>query len=98
MDKKLFIRRFRLSDWKFVMLYIIAVYTLSLFVPYISPFTRYPLYIARCGGLPIVASNFAAGYDYQLPSDSNYQVNPFTNAYFCTERDAKAANYHHFAQ
>lgn len=73
---------------------IVAIYVILLFIPGIAPYAQYPLYLVKCGGMPIAASNFAAGYDYQRPGDAGYEITPFTNRYFCTEGEAQAAGYH----
>lgn len=73
---------------------IVAIYVISLFTPGIAPYTQYPLYLVKCGGIPIVASSFAAGYDYQRPGDPGYGITPFTNRYFCSEGEAHTAGYH----
>lgn len=74
---------------------IVGLYVLSLFVPFISPFSWYPIYFAKCGKQPVVASDFAAGDTYDVPGDKNYNVDIFTSRFFCTEAEAQAAWYHH---
>ena len=51
---------------------------------------------ARCGHLPIVGDNFAAAYEYYLPSDGGYWNHAFSlipffgpSAYWCTEEEAQ---------
>lgn len=73
---------------------IITLYLASLFLPLVSPFARYPLYLLKCGRRPIAASDFASGYTYTLPGDKNYDVGVFTNHYFCTEAEAHTAGFH----
>ena len=70
-------------------------YVISLQVPFISPFTKFPLYIAKCGKLPVMASKFAAGYYYILPSSRSYGVNAVMDSYFCSEDEAKKAGFSH---
>jgi hypothetical protein len=51
-----------------------------------------------CGRKPVIASKFAAGYWYALPSDPHYDPGIFPMLmpeYFCTQTDAKAHGYHH---
>ena len=49
---------------------------------------------ARCRGLPVAASNFAAGDWYDLPGDADYGPSPFVTAYFCSAAEAERAGYH----
>ena len=58
----------------------------------IFPILTYPFHVIRCGGLPVTASNFAAGYDYFLPGDRGY-LGLFNNKFFCSEVEAKSG-YH----
>ena len=68
-------------------------YAVACFVPYLAPFARYPVYYLKCGGQPIIATDFAAAYSYQVPGDDLYGADIFTSAYFCTEEQAQAAGY-----
>jgi len=68
----------------------LAIYTLSLFIPIISNFTQYPLYVIKCGGLPIVAN---AGKTYDIPGSPTYSVTGLDEAFFCKEEEARAAGY-----
>jgi hypothetical protein len=54
----------------------------------------YPLHVIRCGGLPVVASEFAAAMSYSTPRDGEYAVTPLDSELFCTEQQAEAAGYH----
>jgi hypothetical protein len=72
----------------------VGAYLVSLVVPFISPFTQYPLYVLKCGRLPIVGSTFAAGYTYRSPGDSNYGVSLFSDAFFCSEQEAVTAGFY----
>lgn len=72
---------------------VVAFYAVSLFLPLVSPFTRYPLYLIKCGGQPIAASNFASGNTYTVPGDRSYDVGAFTNYYFCNESSAYDAGF-----
>ncbi|MGP3955843.1 hypothetical protein ACTWPT_07580 [Nonomuraea sp. 3N208] len=56
----------------------------------------YPLHVVRCGGLPVVATDFAAAMSYQVPGGSNYSVTPLDGSFFCTEAEATAAGYHRY--
>lgn len=74
---------------------IILLYIISLITPVISPFTQFPLFLVKCGGLPVVATDFAAAYTYDKPGDRFYSVSYFTSHYFCNESEAQAAGYRH---
>lgn len=69
----------------------VGIYFISLFVPLISPYTKFPLYVIKCGGLPVVE----IGYSYILPTVDNigrrYYINPLIGVYYCTEQEAKDA-------
>lgn len=71
----------------------VILYVVSLFLPLISPFTKYPVYLIKCGGQPIAASNFASGNTYTVPGENNYDVGAFTNYYFCSEAEAHDAGF-----
>lgn len=73
---------------------LLAGCAVALFVPGLSAFARYPVYHLKCGGQPITATTFAAAYNYWMPRDDGYTVNPLTNVYFCSEVEAKAAGFH----
>lgn len=74
---------------------ILVPYTISLFVPGISPYTRYPLYVVKCAGRPVIASDFAGHETYITPGSRFYGINPFTTAaYFCSEEAARAHGYY----
>jgi len=80
----------------FIFLALVIIYAISLILPLVSPFTKYPIYLIYCERRPVVGSNFAAGYDYILPSDRQYHIDPFTNKYWCNEKQAIAdGHYHH---
>ncbi|HEX6461709.1 MAG TPA: hypothetical protein VFZ58_00355 [Candidatus Saccharimonadales bacterium] len=75
----------------------IATYWVSLFVPFISPYTRYPVYIVICGGrLPLIGTSFAAAYSYTRPGDWDYQLTPFDDHLFCNDEQAQAAGFNRF--
>lgn len=65
----------------------VAVYIASLFTPLLSGYTRFPVYVVKCGGLPVAASDLA-GKSYRLPGHEVYGPSLFTNKYFCTEQEA----------
>ncbi|BEL08400.1 hypothetical protein Q0Z83_065910 [Actinoplanes sichuanensis] len=73
---------------------LLTAYAVAYFVPGLSAYARYPVYHVKCGGPPIVGTTFASAYNYWLPGDGDYSVNLFSNAYFCTEAEAKAAGFH----
>ncbi|MBW6433820.1 hypothetical protein KZ829_08740 [Actinoplanes hulinensis] len=72
---------------------LLAVYAVACFIPGIAPFARYPLYVVKCGGRPIIATTFAAANSYWVPGDPGYTVHFFVDDYFCTETEAQAAGY-----
>jgi hypothetical protein len=80
------------NKWHIAIAVLVGLYIVSLFTPFIWPFTRYPYYLIKCGGYPISTSNFAAGSGYEIPSEG-YNVTPVVNHYFCTEQQAQAAGY-----
>ena len=76
---------------------LLAVVTL----PWSSQAAALGFYWARCGHAPIVGDNFAASYEYYLPSDGAYWDHAIgivplfrPSAYWCTEQEAKLG-YHH---
>jgi energy-converting hydrogenase Eha subunit A len=69
---------------------IVGLYVISLFVPFISNYTQFPLYVIKCGGRPVVAN---IGGSYDVPGSSTYQVTGLDKAFFCSEKEAKAAGY-----
>lgn len=74
----------------------IGLYVISLFVPLVKPYSRYPIEFVKCGfKQPIVASKF--GGDYIVPgSDTVHGLSGFTDDFFCTEPEAQAAGYHRY--
>lgn len=78
-----------------IALIIAGCYIISIFIPYIASYTKYPLYIIKCGGMPITASKFMGSWSYNLPGESSYGVSPVTSDLFCSEKDARAAHYQH---
>jgi hypothetical protein len=73
---------------------VIGLYIVSLFVPYISNATRLPLYLVKCGGQPITASEFAASYTYTVPGGKIYYT--FGDRYYCSEQEAKDAGFRRY--
>jgi len=70
-------------------------------LPWSSQAAPLAFYTAQCGHLPIVGDDFAAAYEYYLPSDQGYWNHAFSivpflgpSAYWCTEKEAKLG-YHH---
>jgi len=70
-------------------------------LPWSSQAAALAFYSAKCGRLPIVGDDFAAAYEYYLPSDGGYWDHAFSlvpffgpSAYWCTEKEAKFG-YHH---
>ncbi len=71
----------------------LSLYVISLFVPLISPFTRYPLFVVRCVGLPLEASEFMGGNSYTVPGNRAYRIDMLSDHYFCSEAEAQAAGF-----
>jgi hypothetical protein len=69
-------------------------YLAALFIPFVEPYARYPIYFVKCGGQPIVGNDFASAYTYRTPSSPGYRVYPLGTRYFCTEAGAQAAGFH----
>lgn len=84
-------RKTNKTKWLIIISFIVAVYFISLFVPYISNVTRYPIYVIKCGGQPVTATKFAASYTYTVPGGSVYYF--FDDIYFCTEQEAQEAGF-----
>lgn len=82
----------RKKSWVLFATIFFATYFISLFIPLISGYTRFPVYVAICGKLPVVASDIA-GKSYRLPGDEIYGPTMFANSYFCTENQAKDEGY-----
>ncbi|HWZ65193.1 MAG TPA: hypothetical protein VNX65_00160 [Patescibacteria group bacterium] len=74
-----------------------GLYLVSLFIPVVSSYTRYPLYVVKCGGLPITGSHLASATGSYLLPGGRFSDNIFTlwlvDAYFCSETEAQAAGY-----
>ncbi|MEU8365035.1 hypothetical protein AB0C27_54370 [Nonomuraea sp. NPDC048882] len=87
--------RFR-PNWLRALVAGVLVYAIASVTPLVSPMVRYPYHVIRCGGLPIVASRFAAAMSYTVPGDEDYTVTPLHDVFFCEEKEAKAARYHHY--
>ncbi|MFI7135899.1 hypothetical protein ACIBQ1_60355 [Nonomuraea sp. NPDC050153] len=87
--------RFR-PDWLRALVAAVAVYAIASVTPLVDTMAHYPYHVVRCGGLPVVASGFAAGMSYNVPGDEDYAVTPFDGPFFCTEKEAKAADFHHY--
>jgi hypothetical protein len=70
-------------------------------LPWSSQAAALAFHSTQCGHLPIVGDNFAAAYEYYLPSDGGYWDHAFSivpffgpSGYWCTEKEARFA-YHH---
>lgn len=85
-------RDFKSVNWKDVGTFCAIVYVVSLFVPFIGPYTQFPVYIVICGGMPVATSTIA-GRVYYPPGSPVYKVTPFNGPYFCDEQSAKSAGY-----
>jgi hypothetical protein len=73
-----------------------VVYLVALVTPFACGMARYPLYVIRCGHLPVVATDFAAAYSYTVPSSPEYMVTPFHLYFFCSREKAEAAGFREF--
>jgi hypothetical protein len=83
-------------DWLRALVAAVVVYVIALVTPFTSVMASYPIQVIRCGGLPIVATGFAAAMRYDVPGGGDYSVTPLHGSFFCTEKEAKAADYHRF--
>jgi hypothetical protein len=55
---------------------------------------QYTFATIRCMSTPVAASDFMAGYTYELPGEKGYGPSIF-NKYYCTEQGAKNAGFRH---
>lgn len=60
----------------------------------IPGYTQFAVGVVRCGQLPVMSSDFAAGYTYRLPGDKGYSPSLLSDFKFCTGADAEAHGYH----
>ncbi len=60
-----------------------------------GPFIGFELAAIRCGHEPVIASEFAASYSYQLPGDPDYKPAIFADTFFCSAAEAQAGGYNH---
>jgi hypothetical protein len=65
-------------------------------LPWSSQAAALAFHSAQCGHLPIVGDDFAASYEYYLPSDGGYWDHAFSivpffgpSGYWCTEKEAQ---------
>jgi hypothetical protein len=79
----------------------LAAFLVLITLPWSSQAAALALHSAQCGHLPIVGDNFAAAYEYYLPSDGGYWDHAFSivpffgpSGYWCTEKEARSG-YHH---
>jgi len=75
----------------------IFIYAISMYTPVIGGYTSYPVAIIRCGRLPVITSDFMAGYDYSEPGMASYHGPNWLNTnknYVCTAQDAEKQGYH----
>lgn len=71
----------------------VSLYLLN-FVPYVGTVLRFPLGIARCGKLPIMAEENDGLKLHYLPGSGLYQINNVAHGqFFCSEEEAKQAGY-----
>ncbi|GAA2389515.1 hypothetical protein [Nonomuraea africana] len=83
-------------DWLRALVAAVAVYLIALFTPLTTGMASYPIEVVRCGGLPVVATGFAAAMAFDRPGDDTYSVTPLGDTYFCTAKEAEAADYTHY--
>lgn len=76
----------------YVPIIVLLIYIISLFVPVVSAYSKYPIYIAHCGKLPLIASGYSKVY--YSPGEELYIVTPFTKDFFCNPQQAESAGYH----
>ncbi|MEV5709264.1 hypothetical protein [Actinoallomurus sp. NPDC052274] len=81
--------------WRAAVAAVIA-HLVALVAPVSSGMARYPLYVIRCGHLPVVGTTFAAAYSYTVPASREYMVTPFHEHFFCSSEEAAAAGFHEF--
>ena len=74
-------------------LIIVICYLISLFVPVISVYTKYPLYFVKCGGQPIFGYTLKNQHKYYVPGDPLYRIDITGDKYFCSEKEARSAGY-----
>ncbi|WP_214409071.1 hypothetical protein [Sphaerisporangium fuscum] len=86
--------RFR-PDWLRALVAAVGVYAIVSVTPLVGSMMRYPYHVVRCGGLPVVATGFAAAMSYSVPGDEDYFVTPFDDTFFCTEKEAQALDFSH---
>ncbi|MEV0614302.1 hypothetical protein AB0I81_13330 [Nonomuraea sp. NPDC050404] len=82
--------------WLRALVTAVAVYALASVAPFVGVMVRYPVQVVKCGGLPIVATGFAAAMSYHAPGDENYSVSPLDTTFFCTAKEAEAADFHNY--
>ncbi|MFC5818178.1 hypothetical protein [Nonomuraea harbinensis] len=81
-------------DWLRALVTAMVMYVIALVTPLTTAMASFPIHVIRCGGLPLVATNFAAAYSYRMPGSDFYVVTPLDSRFFCTEDEARAARYH----
>lgn len=59
-----------------------------------GPYIAFEVATIRCGHEPAIATEFAAGYTYDLPGDPGYGPSLFSATFFCSAGEAEAAGYH----
>lgn len=70
----------------------VLLYLISLGVPYISAYTKYPLYVVKCGGEPVIGSNLKSRIYYPV-GHILHNVKPGNDYYFCTNAEAEEAGF-----
>ena len=67
-----------------------GLYFISLFIPFTSSYSQFPLQVVRCGHLPVIVNS---ADQYKIPGDPGYQVGFFTEKFVCTEQEALQEGY-----
>lgn len=71
----------------------IALYTFACFTPYVQGYPLYPIYLIKCGRLPVTGSTFAGSKTYSLQGDLHYGPDVTVDTFFCSEQEALAAGF-----
>jgi len=68
----------------------VVIYVITLFIPLVSNYTQFPLYVVKCSGLPLVTNG---GGSYITPDSATYSVGLINTGFYCTEQEAQAAGF-----
>ncbi len=89
----LMVRVRALPDWLRALVAVAVVYLAALVTPSTALMASYPIHVLRCGGLPVVTTDFASPMTYSIPRDDDYGITPLESHLFCTENEARVAGY-----